>query len=104
MRAPEPDPERPPSRWYRDRDDRLYFVFAGYCMAIFLLMKLSYGSIGGYLLTATAVPLLAVLALIGFQASTRRRPSPLAFVLVFAGILVVAFCCLLIAAEASAAV
>ena len=104
MNDTEPDSKRRESRLYRDRDDKLYLAFACYCIGTFLLVKLSYGSIGGYILTATALPLLSLIALICFQAATHQRPSPLAFVLIFAGILFIASWCLLIAAEASAAV
>jgi lipopolysaccharide export LptBFGC system permease protein LptF len=101
---PDPDPKPRKSRLYRDRDEKLYLAFAGYCAVVFLLVKLSYGSIGGYLLTATALPIVTLIALICFQVASKRRVSPLAFVLVFAGILLIACWCLFIAAEASAAV
>jgi hypothetical protein len=84
---PEPHSKRRESRLYGDRDDKLYLAFAGYGVVVFLLVKLSYGSIGGYLLTATALPILSLIALTSFQVASRRRASPLAFLLVFAGIL-----------------
>ncbi|MCW1926222.1 hypothetical protein OKA05_26935 [Luteolibacter arcticus] len=101
---PDTRQKRPPTWRYRDRDERLYVALMGYCLVSFLLVKLSYGSVSSYLFTAIVVPLLALIALIVFQVSARPRPSPLAFALVFAGILGVAYGVLLIAAEASAAV
>lgn len=95
----------PPPAWlFRERDCNLYAVFGGYCLALFLAIKASYGHIMGYLLLGTAVPALAVFFLIVFQAVTRPRCSPFAFVLVLLGLVASAFMAITIAAEASAAV
>ena len=82
----------------------LYASFACYVAATVVLIALSYGSIGGYIALGTVAPGIALLALIGFQVSARPRCSALAFCIVFAGLLAVAFVALNIAAAASAAV
>jgi len=89
---------------FRSRDPLLYASFACYAVATVALLALSYGSISGYIALGTVVPGIAVVALIVFQVSARPRCSPLAFCLVFAGLLTVAFVALHIAAAASAAV
>ena len=100
----EPNLQRKTSWMYRARDEGLYLALAGYGIATFLLVKLPFESIAGYIVIATLVPALALIALIYFQVVARPRPSPLAFGLVFVGILFAAYRVLLIAAEASAAV
>lgn len=92
------------SMTFRPRDRVLYASFGCYFIATVALMGLSYGSIFGYLALATVVPGIALLALIGFQVSARPRCSALAFCLVFAGLLILAFVALTIAGEASASV
>jgi hypothetical protein len=82
----------------------LYVCFSCYVTATVFLFALSYGSIIGYIALGTVVPGMALLALIGFQVNARPRCSALAFCLVFAGLIAVAFTALNIAAEASAAV
>jgi hypothetical protein len=82
----------------------LYGSFACYAAATVVLCALSYGSIMGYVALGTIAPGIALLALIGFQVSARPRCSALAFCLVFAGLLGVAFVVLYIAAAASASV
>ena len=100
----EPSLQRKTSWMYRARDEGLYLAFAGFGVATFLLVKLPLGSVAGYIVIATLVPAITLIALIYFQVVARPRPSPLAFGLVFVGILFVAYRVLLIAAEASAAV
>ena len=90
---------------FRPRDRVLYASFACYFLATIALFGLSYGSsIQAFVALATVVPGIALLALIGFQVSARPRCSALAFGLVFAGLLILAFVALNIAAEASASV
>lgn len=92
---------------FRPRDRALYIAFVVYLVFVFGIMTLLYGSfrfIDAGFAFGTFIPAFALLFLIAFQLSARPRCSPVAFCLVFAGLLVSAFFAIAIAGAASAAV
>ena len=92
------------SNTFRPRDRAVYGSFICYCLGCVALFGLSEGSIQAYITLGTLLPGFALLLLIAFQVSATDRCSPLAFCLVFVGILILAFVSLNIAAEAAASV